>query len=180
MPSPIYSFFFTLLIPSCALRMARTLRRFLGTTALAVWALAASCGHACGQTLLDNSYFGVHGPSYHDGGDFNNDNYGLYLVHKGFTGGTYYNSLRRTTWYAGYSWEWALPSNPLADTVSLMGSLATGYHTAQYSYDYVPLGALSVRRALWDQHGLRLSYLPVLGKSPASYVLHLGYEYAWP
>lgn len=180
MPSPIYFFFFTWFIPSSARRLAHVRQRFLGLTTIASWALLACCGQAHGQSLLDNSYIGIHGPSYHDGGDFNNDNYGLYLVHKGFTGGTYYNSLRRTTWYAGYSWEWALPPNPLADTVSLMGSLATGYHTAQYSYDYVPLGALSVRRTLGEQHGLRLSYLPVLGKSPATYVLHLSYEYALP
>ena len=172
---------FDLVLPgSWADCLLPALRRWACPAMLMVGTTALACGHAFAQSSLDKSYIGIHGPSYHDGGDFNNDNYGLYLVHKGFTGGTYYNSLRRTTWYAGYSWEWTLPANPLADTVSLMGSLATGYHTAQYSYDYVPLGALSVRRALGEQHGLRLSYLPVLGKSPASYVLHLSYEYALP
>ena len=54
----------------------------------------------------DGNYFGIHGPSYHDGGDFNNANYGLYFVHKGFTGGFYDNSLNRNTFYLGYAWEW--------------------------------------------------------------------------
>ncbi len=174
---PFFDLFLSGLWADC-LRPA--LRRWAGPAMLMLGTTGLACGHACAQSFTDRSYIGVHGLSYHDGGDFNNDNYGLYLVYQGFTGGTYYNSLRRTTWYAGYSWEWALPPNPLSDTVSLMGSLATGYHTAQYSYDYVPLGALSVRRALGEQHGLRLSYLPVLGKSPASYVLHLSYEYALP
>jgi len=168
MPQSKYLHFF---IPRAGLTTMRLVHTVLQL------AVVLACAQAHGQTPTDNSYVGIHGPSYHDGGDFNNDNYGVYLVHKGFTGGSYYNSLRRTTWYAGYSREWELPANPIADTVSLMGSLATGYKTDLYSYDYVPLGALSVRRSLWNQHGVRLSYLPVLGKSPASYVLHLSYEY---
>ena len=32
---------------------------------------------------------GLHGFSYHDRGRFNNENYGLYLEHKGYTGGFY-------------------------------------------------------------------------------------------
>lgn len=125
----------------------------------------------------DNNYFGIHGPSYHDGGDFNNANYGLYFVHKGITGGFYENSLNRNTFYLGYAWEWDLPVNPVVDSVSLMGSVATGYYTQQMPYEYAPMGALSFKHSFSSQQGLRLSYLPVYGKSEASYVVHLSYEY---
>ena len=125
----------------------------------------------------DNNYFGIHGPSYHDGGDFNNANYGLYFVHKGITGGFYDNSLNRNTFYLGYAWEWDLPVNPVVDSVSLMGSVATGYYTQDMPYEYAPMGALSFKHRFSSQQGLRLSYLPVYGKSEASYVVHLSYEY---
>ena len=125
----------------------------------------------------DNNYFGIHGPSYHDGGDFNNANYGLYFVHKGITGGFYDNSLNRNTFYLGYAWEWDLPVNPVVDSVSLMTSLATGYYTQEMPYEYAPMGALSFKHGFGPQQGLRLSYLPVYGKSQASYVMHLSYEY---
>jgi hypothetical protein len=125
----------------------------------------------------DNTYFGIHGPSYHDGGNYNNANYGVYLVHQGFTGGFYENSLNRNTFYLGYAWEWVLPVNPLIDSVSLMGSLATGYYTEQTPYEYSPMGAISFKHDINSEQGLRLSYLPSYGKSPANYVLHLSYEY---
>lgn len=127
--------------------------------------------------LADNNYFGIHGPSYHDGGDFNNANYGLYFVHQGITGGFYDNSLNRNTFYLGYAWEWETPVNPVVDSVSLMASLATGYDTQDTPYEYAPMGALSFKHGFGLQQGLRLSYLPVYGKSPANYVLHLSYEY---
>ena len=125
----------------------------------------------------DNNYFGIHGPSYHDGGDFNNANYGLYFVHRGLTGGFYDNSLNRNTFYLGYAWEWDLPVNPVVDSISLMASAATGYYTRDTPYEYAPMGALSFKHGFGRQQGLRLSYLPVYGKSQASYVLHLSYEY---
>lgn len=104
----------------------------------------------------DNSYFGIHGPSYHDGGNFNNANYGLYLVHKGLTGGIYDNSLNRTTYYLGYALEWDLRVNPVVDSVSLMASLATGYYTREMPYEFAPMGALSFKHGLGSQQGLRL------------------------
>jgi hypothetical protein len=41
----------------------------------------------------------------------------------------------------------------------------------------MPMGALSFKHSFDPQQGLRLSYLPGVGKSPANYVLHLSYEY---
>ncbi len=149
----------------------RSIRTSAAALLLILTAFTQSTAHA------DNNYFGIHGPSYHDGGNFNNANYGLYLVRNGFTGGFYENSLNRNTFYVGYAWEWDLPVNPIVDSVSLMGSLATGYYTDQTPYEYAPMGALSFKHSFDSQQGLRLSYLPVYGKSEASYVVHLSYEY---
>ena len=126
----------------------------------------------------DNAYFGVHGLSYHDSGSYNNANYGLYLVYKGITGGFYDNSFNRNTYYLGYAWEWDLPANSAIDSVSLMASLATGYYSAQTPYEYSPMGALSIKHSFDSQQGVRLAYLPIYGPGPASYVLHLSYEYS--
>jgi hypothetical protein len=123
------------------------------------------------QTLL-----GVHGVSYNHGGNFNNRNPGLYGVWNRWTVGLYENSINRTTMYAGYAVSWDLPANPLIDSVSLMGSIATGYDTPDFPYKYSPLGALSFKHQFTTDQGIRLSYLPVYGHSPATYVLHLSYE----
>ncbi len=156
-------------------RRYSTCRGSINTLASALFISLA--GLAQMPAHADNNYFGIHGPSYHDGGDFNNANYGLYFVHKGITGGFYDNSLNRNTFYLGYAWEWDLPVNPVVDSVSLMGSVATGYYTQQMPYEYAPMGALSFKHSFSSQQGLRLSYLPVYGKSEASYVVHLSYEY---
>ena len=156
-------------------RRYSTCRGSINTLASALFISLA--GLAQMPAHADNNYFGIHGPSYHDGGDFNNANYGLYFVHKGITGGFYENSLNRNTFYLGYAWEWDLPVNPVVDSVSLMGSVATGYYTQQMPYEYAPMDALSFKHSFSSQQGLRLSYLPVYGKSEASYVVHLSYEY---
>ena len=156
-------------------RRYSTYRGSINTLASALFISLAGLAHR--PALADNNYFGIHGPSYHDGGDFNNANFGLYFVHKGLTGGFYDNSLNRNTFYLGYAWEWDLPVNPVVDSVSLMGSVATGYYTQQMPYEYAPMGALSFKHSFSTQQGLRLSYLPVYGKSEASYVVHLSYEY---
>ena len=149
--------------------------RNIGRLALLIFISLSGLTHLTAHA--DNTYFGIHGPSYHDGGQFNNANYGLYLVRRGVTGGVYDNSLNRTTFYLGYAWEWDLPVNPMVDSVSLMGSLATGYYTEQTPYEWMPMGALSFKHSFDSQQGMRLSYLPGVGKNPANYVLHLSYEY---
>jgi len=166
--------------------MPNTLRSFLRCT----WTQCTGLGCQLFTLLLigltglahipayaNNNYFGIHGPSYHDGGHFNNANYGLYVVHQGFTGGFYANSLNRDTFYLGYAREWDLPVNPLIDSISVMGSLATGYYTEQTPYEWMPMGAISFKHSFDSQQGLRLSYLPGIGKSTVNYVLHLSYEF---
>jgi hypothetical protein len=120
--------------------------------------------------------FGLHGFSYHDRGRFNNENYGLYLEHKGYTGGFYKNSLNKDSAYVGYSLHWALPENPVVHSVSLLGGVVSGYRTRNYPHDYSPMGAFSIKHDFTAHQGARLSVLPTHRKSPANYVLHLSYE----
>ena len=119
---------------------------------------------------------GLHGFSYHDRGHFNNENHGLYLEHKGYTGGFYKNSLNKDSAYLGYSLHWALPENPVVHSVSLLGGVVSGYRTRSYPHDYSPMGAFSMKHDFTAQQGVRLSVLPTHRKSPANYVLHLSYE----
>jgi hypothetical protein len=118
----------------------------------------------------------LHGFSYHDRGRFNNENYGLYLEHKGYTGGFYKNSLNKDSAYVGYSLHWALPENPVVHSVSLLGGVVSGYRTRNYPHDYSPMGAFSIKHDFTAHQGARLSVLPTHRKSPANYVLHLSYE----
>ena len=119
---------------------------------------------------------GLHGFSYHDNGKFNNENYGLYLEHKGVTGGFYKNSLNKDSGYVGYTLHWPLPENPIVQSVSLMGGVVSGYRTRNYPHDYSLMGAFSMKHDFTAQQGFRLSVLPTHRKSPANYVLHLSYE----
>lgn len=47
---------------------------------------------------------GTHVRSIHNKPGFNNSNPGLYIVHNGWTIGSYYNSERRQSTYAGYTY----------------------------------------------------------------------------
>ncbi len=119
---------------------------------------------------------GLHTWSYHDHGNFNNENYGLYLEHNGYTGGFYKNSLNKDSAYVGYTLQWALPENPLFQSAALMGGVVSGYRTRSYPHDYSVMGAFSLKHDFTEQQGFRLSVLPTHRKSPANYVLHLSYE----
>jgi hypothetical protein len=120
--------------------------------------------------------FGIHGVSYHNGGNYNNITPGLYLERNNFVVGAYHNSLRNTSVYGGYTWTWPLPPNPVVNAVSFTGGLVTGYQHKRYNSDLAVLGATSLRRDLDNGQALRLSILPLHKSSSATYVLHLSYE----
>lgn len=123
------------------------------------------------------STLGVHTFSYHDHGRFNNNNFGVYVEHNGWTGGYYRNSINKDSVYAGYTLQWALPVNPVFQSASLMGGVVSGYRSRNYPHDHSLMGAFSLKHDLNAQQGLRLSILPTHSKSPANYVLHLSYEF---
>lgn len=130
---------------------------------VAVSAAMGACADARAETTI-----GVHAASWHSAPGYNNANPGLYVVHNGWTMGTYYNSVKRQSYYAGYTYSHQLfhPSVQLGITV---GGI-TGYRTSP-----APLIAPSIRFALGNEFGARLFYLPRV-KFTGAHVLHLTFE----
>ena len=122
------------------------------------------------------STLGIHTVSYHNGGNYNDLTPGLYLERNKFVVGAYHNSIRKTSFYGGYTWTWPLPPNPIVNAVSFTGGLVTGYRHRGYNSDIALLGATSLRHDLDNRQALRLSILPLHKSSSATYVLHLSYE----
>ena len=121
------------------------------------WALLLSltCGVASAGTL------GLHiGSQHYPARAYNNANPGAYYIHdNGATVGTYYNSERRQSVYAGWTWD----SGPWRLQVGAI----TGYERRAV----LPMVGPSV--ALW--HGFRLAVLPKVERGGSS-VVHLMYE----
>ena len=129
--------------------------------------------HALAQ---ESTTLGIHTFSYHNSGNYNDITPGLYLERNHFVVGAYHNSIRNTSVYAGYTWDWPLPPNPVFQAVSFTGGLATGYRHKGYNSDVSLLAATSLRHDLDSRQALRLTILPLNKRSTASYVLHLSYE----
>lgn len=136
-------------------------------------------GHLLFQNQVlaqESTTLGVHTISYHNAGNYNDITPGLYLERNHFVIGAYHNSIRNTSVYAGYTWDWPLPPNPVFQAISFTGGLATGYRHKGYNSDLSVLAATSLRHDLDSRQALRLTLLPLHKRSTASYVLHLSYE----
>ena len=117
---------------------------------------------------LADTRVGVHLGSWHDRGDYNNVNPGAYVYHNGYTAGTYYNSERKVSLYAGYTFEYPLVG-PF--TAGLTVGAITGYARATVLPMVVP--SVSVRLELLPS--LRLSVIPPVSGMPL--VLHASIEW---
>lgn len=138
----------------------------MGTVALAICALAVACGQAKADTRV-----GLHLGSWHETPGYNNTNPGVYVYHNGWTAGTYYNSERHQSYYAGYTFE-----HPLFDGGVRLGATAgaiTGYERAKVLPMVVPSVAVSIPAGLGS--AARLSFIPPIGGMPT--VLHLSVEF---
>lgn len=144
------------------------IRRVIGLVAAATVACAAalSCGQARSETRI-----GAHLGSYHFSGDFNNFNPGVYVYHNGWTAGTYYNSERRQSVYAGYTAEWQLSEQWSAAVT--VGAI-TGYQRAAVLPMAVPSLRWSIPGALGT--AVRVSFVPPVGKG-SSAVVHASIEW---
>lgn len=121
----------------------------------------ASCG-ASAPAYADTR-IGAHLGSYHFQPGFNNSNPGVYVYHNGWTGGTYYNSERKQSVYAGYTFEYPLVG-PF--TAGLTVGAITGYARAQV----LPLAIPSISWKVSDASGVsvRLSFVPPVDKTVAA------------
>ena len=104
---------------------------------------------------------GLHiGSQHFPARDFSNANPGVYYIHSsGATIGTYYNSERRQSVYAGWTWDYG--------PWRLQAGAITGYRRSAV----LPLIAPSVSLG----YGFRLTVLPKVERSGSS-VVHLMYE----
>ena len=125
-----------------------------------LWALAltmSSCG-AYAETSV-----GVHIGSWHSEPGFNNVNPGVYVNHNGWTAGTYWNSLRKQSVYAGYTFEYKM--------FGLTVGAITGYPSP-----VLPLVVPSVKFASPFGGSMRVLYIPYI-KQTGAHVLHLTQEW---
>ena len=103
---------------------------------------------------------GLHiGSQHYPARDFNNANPGVYYIHSsGATIGTYYNSERRQSVYAGWTWDYG--------PWRLQAGAITGYRRT-----VMPMIAPSVALG----YGFRLTMLPKVERRGSS-VVHLTWE----
>lgn len=110
--------------------------------------------------------FGVHLGSVHfPQRDFNNANPGLYWrSDDGWTAGAYRNSLRRTSAYAGLTWQWG--------RLALTAGGVTGY-----ADKVQPMLVPSFAFLRIDDFSVRVAFIPRIEKRIESHVLHLMVEF---
>lgn len=133
---------------------------------MAALAVAVSAHAEEGDLRL--SGIGVHTFSVHGSAGFNNVNPGVYLQanYKGeeFVAGTYYNSIRQQSVYAGWTW-----SGPLH--IDWTVGIITGYKRSP-----LPLVAPSITIDVTESMRARLVLLPNPFE-PKDSALHLAVEY---
>jgi hypothetical protein len=138
--------------------MLRRLLTLIGAVVLSTVAQAGDTGITVGAHLR----------SWHSQPGYNNDNPGLYIRSAdGWTAGTYRNSERRQSTYAGRTLSTHLGSHVEA---SLTLGAITGYRRAEV----LPLVVPSLR--IGSDIGLRIAYLPPIEKT-GSHVVHIAAEW---
>lgn len=147
----------------------RLSRRWLGKVGLTIAALAACFAASCTMAPAHaETRIGLHLGSYHASGDYNNFNPGVYVYHNGWTAGTYYNSERHQSVYAGYTFE-----HPLVGPFS--GGLTVGAITGYQRAAILPLVVPSVSLRVSPSVSARLSVIPPVSGMPL--VLHASIEW---
>lgn len=119
-----------------------------------------------GVAVKSETIIGVHTISHHTSGDWNNNNPGVYVSHNGWTAGTYYNSERHQTVYAGYTFAGPI-IGPLHWGLSV--GAASGYERSKIVPMVVPSLAFNT-----DVLTVRLSGVPPVAGSAG--VFHLSFE----
>lgn len=128
---------------------------------LAGFAACAVLSEARAETTI-----GAHIGSWHSEPGYNNVNPGLYVVHNGWTVGGYRNSIRKDSFYAGYTFQYAMGRV----IPSLTAGAITGYRTSP-----APLLAPSLAIQATADFRVRILYLPKV-RFTGAHVLHLAIE----
>lgn len=101
---------------------------------------------------------GLHIGSWHSNSIYNNINPGIYISKNNYVIGTYHNSIKRQSFYAGYNFQYK--------NVGITTGLITGYREK-----VLPFIFPSVK-----YKNIRLLYIPKINKNLDSHVIHLMIE----
>jgi hypothetical protein len=140
--------------------MRHLVRRLLVLLSAVCCASAWSADGDAPKDTLGFHLFSQHLPA----ADYNNINPGIYYrLAEGPVAGLYRNSVRRTSVYAGYTWQWG--------RFDLTTGAVTGY-TNGAQLLLVP------SMAMFTVHGVtaRLAFIPRIEKRIGSHVLHVAVE----
>lgn len=108
--------------------------------------------------------------SHHDSGNFNNINPGIYIKHEsGATAGTYYNSVRRQSYYVGYTFK---PVDSIPNLDITVGGV-TGYPKMPVAPMVIPSYTFYTSD---DGLRARAAFLPKFGDIQPSNVIHFMVE----
>lgn len=155
--------------------MTPNFKMFLGICfAIVVLFLLSPAANAEG---LKPDTFGVHVGSYHvekvdpvTNKGWNNTNPGAYLRWDNVVVGTYYNSIRKQSVYAGYVY-------PLTDNIDVVVGAVTGYNGPGYSAKAVmPMVVPSFHFAVAKDVEARVHFLPKAAKGGAT-AIHFSLEF---
>lgn len=126
---------------------------------------------ASSATAISAQTFGLHVGSWHSEPGYNNSNPGVYgSTADGWTAGTYYNSIRRQSAYAG--WTGRRDVNAYVSAEVALG-LVTGYKVAPV----LPLVAPSVVLHGTSGPAARITVLPKFFDAQGASVVHLSLEW---
>lgn len=151
------------------------MKSLLASILIAACAMSAqaSTEDAPERSALLPSTIGLHIGSRHSAPGFNDRNPGLYArwadaQGDGFAAGTYLNSERAQSLWAGYAWNWHMQALPIS--AGLTVGAVSGYRAAKLLPLALPSAALHLGKT-----AARLTYVPRVEKRGAA-ALHFSLE----
>lgn len=138
--------------------------------------ISLACFTAQAQEKENDLVIGLHLGSYHDAGNFNNVNPGIYVRKNNFVVGDYYNSEKRNSFYFGYLLEAKTPKVPLLDSVAVIVGGITGYRKDTQIAGFTPMFIPSAKFLVTDDFGFRLAFIPRISDLNPANVYHLSVE----
>jgi hypothetical protein len=164
--------------PRIHLEGVSIMKSIIAIVLAAACAMSAQASESAAQerSALLPSTIGLHIGSRHSAPGFNDRNPGVYArwadaQGDGFAAGTYLNSERAQSLWAGYAWSWRMQALPIS--AGLTAGAVSGYRTAKLLPLALPSAALH-----FGNTAARLSYIPKVEKRGAA-ALHFSIEYSF-